>query len=391
MNYTSKQIITYDNFNFPRRILFSNGSSIDYVYAADGTRLRAVYTTVTNGVTVGRDSTDYRGELILRNSQMEKFLFSGGYATINSGTPTFHYYTQDHLGNNRAVVNESGTVEQVTHYYPFGGVFDDASTGQSLQPYKYNGKELDRMHGLDTYDYGARQYYAPAMRWDRVDPLAEKYYHISPYVYCADNPVSAIDFEGKIKVELFDNNQYNQLLIQNAINYPDNGNAIHLFSHGKNIGLESYFTISSTPIEITNPQDLNNYKLRRTFFLSSEEKLAERLISLINQSVNNQDLKLDLNSDINIVLHACDTGIDLTDDYGKVIEESFAATLSRQLPNSCIIAPSGKVTVTGHVGGETKEFVEGGDWILFKNGEVIKRFDGDLYPFSDENWNDFTR
>ena len=247
------------------------------------------------------------------------------------------------------------------------------------------------MHGLDTYDYGARQYYAPAMRWDRVDPLAEKYYHISPYVYCGNNPVSAIDFEGKIKVELFDNNQYNQLLIQNAINYPDNGNAIHLFSHGKNIGLESYFTISSTPIEITNPQDLNNYKLRRTFFLSSEEKLAERLISLINQSVNNQDLKLDLNSDINIVLHACDTGIDLTDDYGKVIEESFAATLSRQLPNSCIIAHSGKVTVTGHVGGETKEFVEGGDWILFKNGEVIKRFDGDLYPFSDENWNDFTR
>ena len=96
------------------------------------------------------------------------------------------------------MVNESGTVEQVTHYYPFGGVFDDASTGQSLQPYKYNGKELDRMHGLDTYDYGARQYYAPAMRWDRVDPLAEgKNYHASPYVYCADNPVRFLDLLGK--------------------------------------------------------------------------------------------------------------------------------------------------------------------------------------------------
>ena len=182
--------------NFPRRILFSNGSSIDYVYAADGTRLRAVYTTVTNGVTVGRDSTDYRGELILRNSQMEKFLFSGGYATINSGAPTFHYYTQDHLGNNRAVVNESGTVEQVTHYYPFGGVFDDASTGQSLQPYKYNGKELDRMHGLDTYDYGARQYYAPVMRWDRVDRFAEKTPHLSPYLYCGANPILYYDQNG---------------------------------------------------------------------------------------------------------------------------------------------------------------------------------------------------
>ena len=25
-----------------------------------------------------------------------------------------------------------------------------------IQPYKYNGKELDRHHGLDWYDYGAR-------------------------------------------------------------------------------------------------------------------------------------------------------------------------------------------------------------------------------------------
>ena len=41
----------------------------------------------------------------------------------------------------------------------------------SLQPYKYNGKELDLMHGLNTYDYGARQYDPVTGRWDRVDPL----------------------------------------------------------------------------------------------------------------------------------------------------------------------------------------------------------------------------
>ena len=40
-----------------------------------------------------------------------------------------------------------------------------------LQPYKYNGKELDLMHGLNTYDYGARQYDPVTGRWDRVDPL----------------------------------------------------------------------------------------------------------------------------------------------------------------------------------------------------------------------------
>ena len=41
---------------------------------------------------------------------------------------------------------------------------------------KVNGKEFDGMHGLNTYDYGTRQYNPITARWDRVDPLAEKYY-----------------------------------------------------------------------------------------------------------------------------------------------------------------------------------------------------------------------
>ena len=32
------------------------------------------------------------------------------------------YKRQDHQGNNRVVVDEEGTVEEVNHYYPFGGV-----------------------------------------------------------------------------------------------------------------------------------------------------------------------------------------------------------------------------------------------------------------------------
>ena len=60
-----------------------------------------------------------------------------------------------------------------------------------------NGKELDRMHGLDTYVYGARQYDPVLGRWDRVDPLCEKYYDISPYAYCGNNPVRYIDPDGR--------------------------------------------------------------------------------------------------------------------------------------------------------------------------------------------------
>ena len=63
----------------------------------------------------------------------------------------------------------------------------------SLQQYKYNGKELDRVAGLDTYDYGARQYFSQVPTWDRMDALCEKYYNISPYAYCKNNPINFID------------------------------------------------------------------------------------------------------------------------------------------------------------------------------------------------------
>ncbi|WP_306303729.1 RHS repeat-associated core domain-containing protein [Prevotella dentasini] len=65
------------------------------------------------------------------------------------------------------------------------------------QPYKSDGKEFDPMHGLNTYDYGARQYNPILPRWDRIDPLAEKYYNVSPYTYCANNPVRFVDLDGK--------------------------------------------------------------------------------------------------------------------------------------------------------------------------------------------------
>ena len=71
------------------------------------------------------------------------------------------------------------------------------SRGADVQPYKYNGKELDRMHGLNTYDYGARQHDPILARWDRIDPLCEKYYSTSPYAYCANNPVNANDPDGR--------------------------------------------------------------------------------------------------------------------------------------------------------------------------------------------------
>jgi len=65
-----------------------------------------------------------------------------------------------------------------------------------LQRYKYNGKELDLMHGLKWYDYGARMYDPILLTWNAIDPLCEEYYGISPYVYCKDNPIKYLDPNG---------------------------------------------------------------------------------------------------------------------------------------------------------------------------------------------------
>jgi len=110
--------------------------------------------------------------------------------------PSYHYYLRDHLGNNRLVISDTGDIEQTNEYYPYGGPWGNASTFQGLQPFKYNGKELDRVHGLDWYDYGARRYDPAFCQFTQMDPLCEQYPHLSPYAYCAGNPVNAIDPDG---------------------------------------------------------------------------------------------------------------------------------------------------------------------------------------------------
>lgn len=49
------------------------------------------------------------------------------------------------------------------------------------------------MHGLNLYDYLVRFYEPSTGRFSTVDPLAEKHFAISPYVYCLNNPMRYID------------------------------------------------------------------------------------------------------------------------------------------------------------------------------------------------------
>ena len=176
--------IQYNILNLPRKVVFAGGDSISYVYAADGTKLRS--TATIGGVTT---KTDYCGNVIYENGFRKYLLVDGGYVTLSDGK--YHYYLRDHQGNNRVVAGADGTVEEVNHYYPFGGIF--ASSGHA-QSYKYNGKELEK--SLPWYDYGARRYDAVLGRFTTVDPSAESYYGTAPYAYCGNNPVMRIDPTG---------------------------------------------------------------------------------------------------------------------------------------------------------------------------------------------------
>ena len=228
-----KTAIQYNCLNLPSRVMFANGNSISYLYDAAGRKLRTVHVLEGDSVI-----TDYCGNVVYENEVPKILLTEVGYVFLTDSK--YHYYLKDHLGNNRVVVVEEGTVEEVNHYCPFGGVF--SSTGDA-QLYKYNGKKLDSKGGLYWYDYGVRHYDATLGRWHVVDPKTEKYYDLNPYNYCGNNNVNNIDINGDSITILnygYGDKQHMALLIQNTNDkwqyFSINGNNVYIsgkFSGGR--------------------------------------------------------------------------------------------------------------------------------------------------------------
>ena len=147
-------------------------------------------------------TTDYVGNFVFEGGEFKRYNFDDGYIfpywkpDTHTYCQGYNYYVKDHQGNIRMIVNNNGTVSQVNHLTAYGASMGN-SYNQEFNKYKYNGKELDRMHGLDLYDYGARQYDPAIGSFTSMDPLAEKHYHINPYAYCAGNPVRYVDKDGR--------------------------------------------------------------------------------------------------------------------------------------------------------------------------------------------------
>ena len=259
--------VRYNILNLPDTVQFKNGNQIISSYDASGRRLSTRNFTLTTPVVVpigetrkweyDLDVIDETGTFYVDNIEYDfngcdpgvymlgKVFNPEGYATrINSTSllPDYHYYRKDHLGNNREVWRAAykdyrGTIVPATtvqriQYYPSGLPWTEG-TGRDVQNRKYNGKEFIEMHGYDTYDYVARGMYPAIMSFTSVDPHAENYYNLSPYVYCGGNPISRIDPYGMdywstsdpVEIERFWNSLFSPLVnMHNII-------LIHSISH----------------------------------------------------------------------------------------------------------------------------------------------------------------
>ena len=186
---------TYDLAGWPLSIEGSNNRT-DYVYTPDGRKLREVHTQYTSDSKTTVKTTDaweYHGPLIVRDGKTYRYLFKGGFYTLT--TVGCHYFIQDYQGNNRILMGSNDKIDQRTHYYPYGSTMGDISTNEIVD-FKFGGKELDRTFGIDLYDFHARQYDPLIPSFTSIDPMAEKYYGISPYAYCCGDPINLIDTDG---------------------------------------------------------------------------------------------------------------------------------------------------------------------------------------------------
>ena len=249
------------------------------------------------------------------------------------------------------------------------------------------------MSGLNSYDNGARQYYSVVPGWDRVDPMAEKYYHISPYAYCGNNPVNAVDADGRDKFECirpfvkafmgFNKITYepnyininNNNIIDNSVHYPDDNSAIHMWAHGSNNGMELSLIDGDKPIQISSSKEAANYDHSDFLFSSTNVDEVREVFDYV-LSTNSEIWINSKDKNLTIVLHSCSTG--QLDENGNCL----AKTLSLAFPNAIIVAPSDVLLVTSSgdsevKGPETNDALNNkrGHWNQFENGTITDQYE----------------
>ena len=181
--------ISYNILNLPEEVCLGN-EKVSYIYTSAGEKL---------ATRVGSSLTYYRGPLVYSGNNLLYLVHPEGLTRKSTSGFVYYYAKRDHLGSTRVLCHASGNTlvaDQTTGYYPFG--LAHGHENLNLNRYLFSGKELqDQSLGgklLGLYDFGSRFYDPTLGRWFNVDPKLE---FVSPYGYCANNPVLYIDPNGE--------------------------------------------------------------------------------------------------------------------------------------------------------------------------------------------------
>jgi len=109
--------------------------------------------------------------------------------------PDVYFYHSDHLGSASWITDKDGNPVQHLQYLPYGEPYINQRVSGYSERFTFTGKERDEETGYGYF--GARYMDHELMTmWLSVDPLADKYPSISPYAYCAWNPLNSVDLNG---------------------------------------------------------------------------------------------------------------------------------------------------------------------------------------------------
>lgn len=107
-----------------------------------------------------------------------------------------NFYHPDHLGSGSWITDVSGKPVQHLQYLPYGEPYINQRLSGYNERFTFTGKERDEETGFGYF--GARYMdHELTTMWLSVDPMADKYPSISPYAYCAWNPVKLVDPDGR--------------------------------------------------------------------------------------------------------------------------------------------------------------------------------------------------